>query len=114
MASNSAIVHRLDVALYGILRRPALVPPKYGTYVTAEGHGFNLFTRELQLAVRNKLFFKLLQAHQQRRSCASVSCSLENHVLLLAQPGILECRPRVTGTSYGPQRDKKTVAHPMG
>jgi hypothetical protein len=37
-------------------------------YVTAEGHGLNIFYTELQLSLRNEQFFKLLQAHQQRRS----------------------------------------------
>jgi hypothetical protein len=73
MASNGAI--DLDIAMIGNLRTLPKDPPKYGTYVTANGQRFNIFTRDLQLAPWDKQYLNLLQAHQLRRSCASVRCS---------------------------------------
>ena len=45
----------LDIALSGN-RAPSLPGrPKYGIYVTAEGHGLSFFTREFRGRVRDRL-----------------------------------------------------------
>ena len=77
-----------EIAIIGNLRTNREGLPKYGIYVTTEGQGLNIFARDLQLALRNKQYFKLLQALQQRWRYASVRHSLGNLLDLMAQPCI--------------------------
>ena len=79
----------LDIAIIGNLRRSPRRLPKYGIYVTAEGHGLNIFTRDLQTNMRQHQFFNILQAHHHSRSCASMRGSLEKCCDLETHPRIL-------------------------
>ena len=78
----------LDIAIIGNLRRSRQGPPKYGTYVTAEAHHFNIFTWDLDSAMRHHIFYLPSRAQQLQWSCAKLDRSLGNVTYSSAQPCI--------------------------